>query len=72
MDCPKINKYYILPTNSWLKPLESLITDDIQTHGLIMLAENINKEKVIVKLTKEYNKNVIKINKMIKNLPNFV
>jgi hypothetical protein len=67
MICPKINKYYIVPTNSWLKPLENLITE-----GLIIVAEDIKKEKVIVKITVGYKPIIIKINKLLKNAPNFI
>ncbi len=33
MFCPKKDKYYIIPTHTWLKPLEPFITDDINTEG---------------------------------------
>ncbi len=33
MFCPKKDKYYIIPTHTWLKPLEPFIIDDINTEG---------------------------------------
>ena len=73
MICPQdSNKQYIIPTKKWLKPLEPLITDDINTEGLIMIAKFIDKEEVIVKITKEKRDDIIEINKVIKDLPNFI
>ena len=73
MICPQdSNKQYIIPTKKWLKPLEPLITEDINTTGIIMLADFIDKEKVIVKITKDKRDDIIKINKTIKELPNFI
>ncbi len=74
MICPKKDKYYVIPTHTWLKPLEPFITQDHNTEGNIMIAEAINKEKVIVKISNGYVPNIIKFNKLIKEfkLPNFV
>jgi len=72
MICPQdSNKQYIIPTKKWLKPIEKYITDDINTEGLIMLGKFMDKEKVIVKITKGKRDDIIEINKIIKNLPNF-
>jgi len=73
MICPQdSNKQYIIPTKKWLKPLEPLITEDINTTGIIMLADFIDKEKVIVNITKDKRDDIIKINKTLKDLPNFI
>ena len=57
MICPQDNnKQYIIPTKKWLKPLEPLITEDINTEGLLMIAKFIDTEEVIVKITKEKRK----------------
>ncbi len=74
MICPKKDKYYVIPTHTWLKPLEPFITQDHNTEGNMLLAEAINKEKVIVKISNGYVPNVIKFNKLVKEfkLPNFV
>lgn len=76
MFCPKNEntKYYVIPTNKWLKPLERFITTDLNTKGYLMLAESINKEKIIVKINKGYLPHVIKITNLINkyHLPNFV
>ncbi len=74
MICLKKDKYYIIPTHTWLKPLEPFITKDHNTEGNMMIAEAINKEKVIVKISNGYVPNIIKFNKLVKEfkLPNFV
>lgn len=73
MSCPLNNdKQYIIPTKKWLKPIKPLILDDINTSGLIMIADFIEKEKVIVKITKGKRDDIIEINKIIKDMPNFV
>ncbi len=46
------NKQYIIPTRNWLKPIEEFITSDTNTACLIMLGNLIDKEKVVVKITK--------------------
>jgi serine/threonine protein kinase len=64
-------KKYIIPTNDWLKPLKPLITS-ISTKGKIMLAKMIDKEKVIVKLTKNIDIRRIKnISYLVKYFSNF-
>jgi len=71
------NKQYIIPTKKWLKPIEKFITDDININGLIMIGKMLDKEEVIVKVTKQKKENIkkintiIEINKIIKDLPNF-
>lgn len=79
MICPKnINKQYIIPTKKWLIPIEKYITDDINTEGLIMIGKFMDKEKVIVKITKQKKNNIKKSNiiieatKIVKTIPNFV
>jgi hypothetical protein len=66
------DKQYIIPTKKWLKSIEPLILDDINTSGLIMIADFIEKEKVIVKITKGKRDDIIEINTIIKDMPNFV
>lgn len=67
------NKKYIIPTNEWLKPLKPLKTDDINSRSLIMLSKLVDKEKVVVKITKDIDYNKIKtINNNIKNNPNML
>ena len=63
-------KKYIIPTNEWLKPLKPLISS-LNTKGKIILANMVNKKKVVVKITKNINFNKIKyISAMVKGLPN--
>lgn len=67
------NKQYIIPTKKWLNPIEKLITYYIDTEGLTTIANFIDKEKVIVKITKEKKENIIiEANKIVKNMPNFI
>jgi len=63
-------KQYIIPTKNWLKPLEPFIL--VNTSGLIMITDFIEKEKVIVKITKGKRNDIIKVNKIIKDIPNFL
>lgn len=79
MICPKdSNKQYIIPTKNWLKPIEKYIIDDINTEGLIMIGNFMDKERVIVKVTKQKKKNIKKANtiieatKILKDMSNFV
>lgn len=83
MKCPTDdNKQYIIPTNKWLKPIKQYLLKnkdvenedetEINTFGLIMLADFIEKEKVIVKITNGKQDNILEINKIIKNMPNIV
>lgn len=40
MKCPKNNdKQYIIPTKKWLKPIEPFIINEINTSGLLLVAE---------------------------------
>ncbi len=67
------NKQYIIPTKKWLKPLEKLITYYINIEGLTTITNFIDKEKVIVKITKGKKANIIiEANKIVKNMPNFI
>jgi CRISPR/Cas system CMR-associated protein Cmr5 small subunit len=66
------NKQYIIPTQKWLKSIEPLITSDSNTSGLLMIGELIDKEKVIVKISKNINKKIILFGKILNNLYNFV
>ncbi len=67
------NKQYIIPTKKWLKPLEKLITYYINIEGLTTITNFIDKEKVIVKITKGKKANIIiEANKIVKNIPNFI
>lgn len=73
MKCPKDNnKQYIIPTTKWLTPIKPLLLEDINTSGLIMVAKLIEKEKVIVKITQDKRDNIININKITKDMPNFI
>jgi hypothetical protein len=74
MICPKdSNKQYIIPTKKWLIPIEKYITDDINTEGLIMLGNFMDKEKVIVKVTKQKKANtIIEATRIVKDMSNFV
>lgn len=66
------NKQYIIPTRNWLKPIEEFITGDSNTAGLIMLGELIDKEKIIVKITKNVNNKIIILGTKLNSLHNFV
>lgn len=74
MSCLKdtITKKYIIPTDKWLQPLKPLVVNDINTDGFIMIGKLIEKEKVIIKISQGYKPLIIKINKLIKYMPNFV
>jgi hypothetical protein len=62
------DKKYIIPTNEWLKPLKPLNSEDINSRSLIMLSKLVDKEKVVVKLTKNIDHNKINtINNYIKH-----
>jgi hypothetical protein len=67
------DKKYIIPTNEWLKPLKPLNSEDINSRSLIMLSKLVDKEKVVVKLTKNIDHNKINtINNYIKHNPNML
>jgi len=64
-------KKYIIPTDKWLTPLEPLITS-ISTKGKLILSEMANKNKVVVKITKNLDLFKIKyINHIVQRIPNF-
>jgi serine/threonine protein kinase len=64
-------KKYIIPTNEWLKPLEPLVTG-ISTKGKMMLAKMVNKQKVVVKLTKNVDiKKIKNISGLVNKFYNF-
>lgn len=64
-------KYYLIPTKKWLKPIEALITDDSNTAGLLMIGRLVEKEKVIVKITKGNNKKIKFLSTELNSLYNF-
>lgn len=64
-------KYYLIPTKKWLKPIEPLIIEDSNTAGLLMVSEMIEKEKVIVKITKGSNKKIKIIGMKLNKIYNF-
>ena len=74
MQCPTDSKkQYIIPTKNWLAPIEKLITDDINTDGLLMTADFLKKERIIVKITKGENKKIKVTNNLLNNIKyNFV
>jgi hypothetical protein len=64
-------KKYIVPTNEWLKPLKPMITS-ISTKGKIILAKLVDKEKVVVKLTKNVDTRRIRnISRLLNGSTNF-
>ncbi len=65
-------KNYIIPTGKWLKAIEKLSVDDINTSGTIVISELLEKEKVLVKVTTDKKSKLKEINSKIKGLPNFV
>jgi len=65
-------KTYVIPTKHWLKPLKEFISDDNSSHGFLMLAEHIDKGKVIVKITCEDNKKLGVFNKILSNYQNYI
>ena len=66
------NKKYIIPTQKWLQSIEKLITPDSNTAGLVMIADLIDKEKVIVKITKNKNKKILILSMKLNPIYNFV
>lgn len=65
-------KNYIIPTGKWLKAIETLSTDDINTSGTVIISELLEKEKVLVKITTDKKNKLKEVNSKIKGLPNFV
>ncbi len=73
--CPlSNNKRYITPTTDWLKPLNEFIVnlDNSNTIGMLILAELVKKEKIIVKITSNFNKKLMIIDKILSEEPNFI
>ena len=67
------SKKYVIPTNDWLKPIEPLFTNDINSRSLIMLSHLADIGKVVVKITKNIDYKRIKtINNIIKGNPNML
>lgn len=64
----------LLPTDNWLIPIKKMVTDDVNTFGLLMIAKYLRANKqAIVKITRNANfKKIIMINNLIGGLPNFV
>ena len=64
-------KYYLIPTKKWLKPIESLLVDDSNTAGILMISKLVEKEKVIVKITSGNNKKIKILSMKLNFLYNF-
>ena len=58
-------KAYIIPTNEWLQPIESLITGS--SNAKIISAKLLDKEKILVRLTANNNKRLPLINSKYPN-----
>lgn len=67
-----MNKEYIIPTKKWLVPIKKMISNDISTAGLLIIAKLIEKEKVIVKITKMNSKYIPYITEKLSYEPNFI
>jgi hypothetical protein len=65
----KNNKAYVVPTNKWLKPLKPLFFESSDAD--IMLAKLIDKEEVLVRITKNNNNKLEIINNNLSKLENF-
>lgn len=66
------HKKYIVPTNDWLVPLSKLNSNDINTKSTIMVGNHIEKNKVIVKITRNISFDDVQyIDNYINGLPNF-
>ncbi len=64
-------KKYIIPTDEWLRPLKPLITS-ISAKEKLILAKMINKEKVVLKLSKNIDTKRIKyISSIVNKFNNF-
>jgi hypothetical protein len=64
-------KYYIIPTKKWLNPIKPLLTEDLNTAGLLMIGKLVENEKVIVKITKGDNKKIKILSMKLNSLYNF-
>jgi hypothetical protein len=65
----KNNKAYVVPTNKWLKPLKPLFFESSDAD--IMLAKLVDKEEVLVRITKNNNNKLEIINNNLSKLENF-
>jgi len=65
----KKNKAYVIPTNEWLKPIKPLIIESSDAE--IILAKLVDKEDVLVRITKNNNNKLEIINKNLSKLENF-
>ena len=65
----KSNKAYVIPTNKWLKPLKPLF--NISSDADIVLAKLVDKEEVLVRITKNSNNKLEIINNNLSKLDNF-
>lgn len=74
LQCPndKNRKEFILPTKSWLIPIQELINSDPKTSGKLYISELIERQQIIVKITFGRNHKLVEINESVKNMPNFV
>ena len=72
--CPidKKEKYYLIPTNSWLRPYKKLITDELNEDGLLMISKLMGGKKIMVKITNGNNKKTIVFNNMLNKEQNFI
>lgn len=64
-------KYYLIPTIKWLKPIEPLLIEDLNTAGLLIIGKLIEKEKVIVKITNGNNKKIKILSMKLNHIYNF-
>lgn len=65
----KDNKAYVIPTNKWLKPIKPLF--NISSDADIILAKLVDKEEVLVRITKNSNNKLEIINNNLSKLDNF-
>ena len=62
-------KAYIIPTTEWLQPVEPLITSS--SHAKTIIAKLLNKEKILVRLSKLNNSHLPLINSKLSKSPGF-
>lgn len=66
-------KNYIIPTKSWLEPLKEYTkSNPDMSPNSVNIESLLMKQQILVKATKHINTKLIKINYLLKNLPNFV
>ncbi len=65
----KSNKAYVIPTNKWLKPLKPIFFESSDAD--IVLAKLVDKEEVLVRITKNSNNKLEIINNNLSKLDNF-